>query len=204
MAGAAAQAAAAAVSGGLRSVASAGLESHVKALAVSKTKEVTGIGQGGLWTPRMTRIALSGIEAWDEKWKELFPGADNTAAAATAAAATGAGAAGERSGLVKEEEEPPGHDPPAREGSEDEEGVVAANASPAAPTTAAMRPGVLAGKAVADTGGGGVGDAAPLSGAPAKFAPGIDELPPGTDDELSPSEVARELALGASASKPFR
>ena len=106
MANAAGQAAEAAASSGLRSVAPADLESHAKALAVSKTKEVTGAGMGGggggggrgggprregsVWTPRMTSIALAGIEAWEERWKEAFP------AAAAAAAAT----AGEDWGLA--------------------------------------------------------------------------------------------------------
>ncbi|CAM9632246.1 unnamed protein product [Ectocarpus sp. 13 AM-2016] len=78
MAAAAAEAAAATMSNGVRSVTAADLEAHAKALAVSKTKEVTGGrggGGGGVWTAGMTRIALAGIEAWHDKWREVYPDA---------------------------------------------------------------------------------------------------------------------------------
>ena len=203
MAGAAAQAAQAAASGGLRSVAAADLESHVKALAVSKTKEVTGTGPGGVWTPRMTRIALSGIEAWDEKWKEVFPGAGGGDDAGADTAGEGSGLAREKGGKCDRDDASVapshGNDPPAREGSGDDEGVVAAKAATTAATGAAMRPGLAAGKAVAESGGSGVGGDVPFPVAsPAEVGSGDGE------EDAPPAEHAREIAVDSSASKLTR
>lgn len=228
MAGAAAQAAQGAqgarAAGKFRNVAaSANLESRVKALAVSKTKEVTGTGPRGVWTPRMTRIALAGIEAWDDKWKEIFPGAgDGDGDGGDGEVDAEADAAGEESGSAKEDREKrgrddspgvtstpkaPGDDLQARKGAkeEEEEGVVAAKAKSSPTAAATMRPGVLAGKAVAVAGGGGggVGDAAPFPGAPPPSAEAVS----GDGEELPPppaAEVARELAVDVSASKVSR
>ncbi|CBJ33150.1 hypothetical protein Esi_0433_0006 [Ectocarpus siliculosus] len=98
MAAAAAEAAAAAMSNGVRSVTAADLEAHAKALAVSKTKEVTGgggRGGGGVWSAGMTRIALAGMEAWHDKWREVYPDA------VTGPGTSSSGAAGEEHGEKK-------------------------------------------------------------------------------------------------------
>ncbi|CAN0285043.1 unnamed protein product, partial [Ectocarpus sp. 8 AP-2014] len=143
MAAAAAEAAAAAMSNGVRSVTAADLEAHAKALAVSKTKEVTGgggRGGAGVWTAGMTRIALAGMEAWHDKWREVYPDA------VTGPSTSSLGAAGEEQG----EKKPPlpcsahdrgGDERNAGEGEEEVEG-----------------------RAVARTGGGGGAAAAPARG----------------------------------------
>ena len=43
---------------------------QVEALAISRTKEMTG-AQIGEWTPQMTDIAAAGVEAWSEAWEAV-------------------------------------------------------------------------------------------------------------------------------------
>ena len=221
MAGAAAQAAAAAAAeagdGGLRGgVASVELKARVKSLAVSKTKEVTGTTPGEAWTPRMTRIALAGIEAWDSKWEEVFPGAAGDGSGDGDgdgdAAGGGSGLAKEGQGEERGRDDAPGvsstpkaprNDLAARERWEGEEGVTAAKAAPAAATT---RLGLPAGKAAGEGGGGGgggggVGDASPLSDVP---APSAGVASGDGEERPAPARVARELAVDVSASKLSR
>lgn len=46
-----------------------GLEPRVEALAVAKTRELTGAREGE-WSPQMTAIAAVGIEAWRKAWEK--------------------------------------------------------------------------------------------------------------------------------------
>lgn len=45
---------------------------QVKALAVSKTREVTG-AEGPTWTREMESIAAEGVEAWSQAWEKVSP-----------------------------------------------------------------------------------------------------------------------------------
>ncbi|CAN0401432.1 unnamed protein product, partial [Ectocarpus sp. 12 AP-2014] len=142
MAAAAAEAAAAAMSNGVRSVTAADLEAHAKALAVSKTKEVTGGGGGGgggVWTAGMTRIALAGIEAWHDKWREVYPDA------VTGPGTSSSGAAGEEQGENKPPLPCPAHgrggdERDAGEGEEAVEGRVVGRAGGGGGAAAAAAP----------------------------------------------------------------
>ncbi|CAN0458845.1 unnamed protein product [Ectocarpus sp. 12 AP-2014] len=142
MAAAAAEAAVAAMSNGVRSVTAADLEAHAKALAVSKTKEVTGgggRGGGGVWTAGMTRIALAGIEAWHDKWREVYPDA------VTGPGTSSSGAAGEEQGENKPPLPCPAHgrggdERDAGEGEEAVEGRVVGRAGGGGGAAAAAAP----------------------------------------------------------------